>query len=155
MPTLSGVPPVSVSVLIDAPLDTVWEAVSDLASHSEWMTDAESVRFADEQRRGVGTTMQVATRVGPFRVTDWLAVTGWEERRLIEIAHVGSISGWGRFRLDPLAGGVRFTWTEQLRFPWWLGGPFVAYAAQLILTAIWKRNLTVFKETVEASLSAR
>src|SRR5690606_30526180 len=131
------VPPVSVSVLIAAPLDAVWEAASDLTSHPEWMADAESIRFADEQRRGVGTTMEVATRVGPFRVSDWLVVTAWEDRRLIEIVHVGSISGWGRFRLDPLAGGIRFTWTEQLHFPWWLGGPVVAYGAQLVLSLIW------------------
>lgn len=149
------VPPVSVSVLIAAPLDAVWEAASDLTSHPEWMADAESIRFADEQRRGVGTTMEVATRVGPFRVSDWLVVTAWEDRRLIEIVHVGSISGWGRFRLDPLAGGIRFTWTEQLHFPWWLGGPVVAYGAQLVLSLIWRRSLARFASRVEDSISVR
>jgi len=147
-------PPASVSVFVDAPLDAVWRAASDFASHGEWMGDVESIRFADEQRRGVGTTMQVATRVGPLRVSDWLVVTAWAERRLIEISHVGTVGGWGRFRLDPMAGGVRFTWTEQLEFPWWLGGPITSYVVQRVLGVIWRRSLDRFAQRVEESLSA-
>lgn len=148
-------PSVSVSVVIDAPLDLVWQEVADLGSHPEWMADADSIRFADEQRRGVGTTMQVATRLGPLRASDWLVVTAWEEKRLIEVAHVGTVGGWGRFRLDPLAGGVRFTWTEELRFPLWLVGPVTAFVAQWILAVVWRRNLALFADRVGKRLSGR
>ena len=61
-------------VLIDASPDVVWSHVSDLGSHSDWMSDAVRVEFETEQRSGEGTRMRVLTRVGPFRVTDMMTV---------------------------------------------------------------------------------
>ena len=45
---------------------------------------------------------------------------------------------------------TRFTWTERLRFPWWMGGPVGALAAKPILRAVWRRNLATLKQLVEA-----
>ena len=36
---------------------------------------------------------------------------------------------------------TRFTWTETLHFPWWLGGPFGAFVSKPILKRVWKGNL--------------
>ena len=40
----------------------------------------------------------------------------------------GLVTGTGRFTLEPLDDGrrTRFTWEEELTFPWWLGGPLGA-----------------------------
>jgi uncharacterized protein YndB with AHSA1/START domain len=46
------VPRIRVSTTIPAPPGAVWEAVSDLASHADWMADAESVHFTTRRRSG-------------------------------------------------------------------------------------------------------
>ena len=47
------------------------------------------------------------------------------------IEHRGVVTGRGRFTLAPApAARTRFTWTEALTFPWWMGGPVGALAAK-------------------------
>jgi hypothetical protein len=138
------VPRVRVSTTLPAPPSVVWADVSDLASHVEWMADAESLRFTTRRRAGVGTTMEVATRVGPFRLTDVLEVTEWRPGRVIGVRHVGIVRGTGRFTLrrrwlHPRS--TRFTWEERLVFPPWLGGPLGAAVAAPVLRWVWRRNL--------------
>lgn len=116
------------------------------------MADAESIGFRSREQSGVGAVMEVATRVGPLRTTDVIEVTGWIEGESIEVEHRGLVSGRGRFDLDAVAGGTRFTWTEHLTFPWWLGGPFTAFFATPILAWIWRRNLLRLRLRVERSL---
>lgn len=139
------------SVMVDAPLERVWEALADLASHTEWMADAEAIHFPSGQRSGRGTVMTVDTKLGPLRLTDRLEVIGWDEFRSIAVDHRGIVRGTGRFELAPMANGIRFTWREHLRFPWWLGGAPTALLARLILTRVWSGNLRRFKTMVEVS----
>lgn len=136
---------------IAAQLDRVWEAASDLATHDRWMADAESIVFRSEQRQGVGTVMEVRTVIGPFRTTDVMEVTEWDEFRSIGVRHTGLVTGEGRFELTPMAGATRFTWTEDLTFPVWLGGAVTAFLARPVLGWIWKRNLTGLKRELESS----
>ncbi len=55
--------------------------------------------------------------------------------------------------LEPLDGGrrSRFTWTEELTFPWWMGGPLGAAAARPVLGRIWSRNLVNLQSVVADS----
>lgn len=138
-------PNVVVSVTIPAPPDEVWDDIADIASHSEWMTDAESIRFLSTGRAGTGTRIEVATRVGPFRLRDVMEFTTWDPPHTMGIRHQGLVSGTGTFTLvgDDSPGGAqtRFLWEERLRFPWYLGGRLTAHAAVPVLGYIWKRNL--------------
>lgn len=134
---------------IAAPLARVWRAASDLATHDRWMADAESIVFRSDVRSGVGTVMEVRTVVGPFRTTDVMEVTEWEEGRAIGVRHSGMVTGQGRFELASMAGGTRFTWTEDLTFPLWLGGPVTALLARPVLGWIWRRNLNGLKRELE------
>ena len=138
---------------IDAPLSSVWRAASDLATHDRWMADAESIVFLSETRAGPGTVMQVRTVVGPFRTTDIMEVTEWDEGKAIGVRHEGLVTGIGRFTLAPMAGGTRFTWTEDLSFPLWLGGPVTAFVARPVLGLIWRRNLRGLKAQLESTAS--
>ena len=130
------------SVSIDAPRTVVWEAVADVRRHSDWMADAAEIRLTSVQATGVGTTFECETRVGPLRTIDRMAVTNWEEGRLMEVKHRGLITGVGRFRLeDQSNGGTTFIWEEDLSFPWWLGGRATAALASPLLALIWRQNL--------------
>ena len=96
---------ITVHVDIAAPLEQVWREAADLASHAEWMADAESIEFLTDKRSGVGTQMKVATVVGPLRTNDLMEVTEWREGHSIGVRHSGLVTGTGRFEL--VAGGGR------------------------------------------------
>jgi carbon monoxide dehydrogenase subunit G len=142
---------ISQSVVIDAPLDVVWREAADLPSHAEWMADAESVEILTNTELGPGTRMKVETVVGPLRTTDFMEITEWEEGRAIGVRHTGLVTGTGQFRLSAVAGGTRFTWTESLTFPWYLGGGATAQLAKPVLGWIWRRNLNGLKRRIEGS----
>ena len=137
------------SIVIAASVDEVWKEAADLPSHVEWMADAESIEFLTDTTSGEGTRMKVETVVGPLRTSDLMEVTDWVERQSIGVRHSGLVTGSGHFRLSPVAGGTRFTWTEELTFPWYLGGPVTAAFAKPVLGWIWRRNLTGLKARIE------
>ena len=140
---------IRVGITIDASPAAVWAAVERIDTHVNWMADAQSITFLTKQTSGVGTTFDCLTKVGPIRLVDRMVVTGWNPKRTIGIEHRGAVSGRGRFTLRRRRGRTRFTWTEQLAFPWWLGGPAGALAARPVLRAVWRRNLRRLKDLVE------
>jgi uncharacterized protein YndB with AHSA1/START domain len=149
-----GVPKkIRVSTTIDAPPRRVWAAIDDIATHVAWMADADAIRFREGPRRGVGTTFECDTRVGPLKLTDIMEITAWKPGRRMGVRHTGVVTGTGAFTLRrSRRGRTRFTWTESLRFPWWLGGPIGAVAGRVVLSWVWQRNLRNLKRFVEAGL---
>lgn len=142
---------IRVATTIDAPPKSVWASIRDIATHVGWMEDAVAIRFTSDARDGVGTTFECDTRVGPFRLTDLMEVTEWDERRRMGIRHVGLVTGTGRFTLRKARGNrTRFTWEERLRFPWWMGGPLGGTLGAPLLKRIWRRNLRNLKHQVES-----
>ena len=114
------------------------------------MKDAISMEFTTSQRTGIGTRMDVRTRVGPFRTTDVLEVVGWVAGERIDVAHHGLVKGKGSLTAANAGDATRVTWFEELVFPWWLGGRVAAVVAGPVLRAVWRGNL----ERLEASLSS-
>lgn len=141
---------VKVGVTIDAPPARVWDEVEHIERHVAWMADAEAIRFTSRARRGVGTTFDCETRVGPVRLTDRMEVTEWRAGRAMGVRHVGVVTGTGRFTLRRARRGrTRFTWEERLRYPWWLGGPVGGVVGDRVMATIWRRNLSALKRIVE------
>lgn len=144
---------IQVSIDINAPVSRVWEIVEPVERHIDWMADAVAIRFQTEQTRGVGTTFFCDTKVGPIKLVDVMTITAWEPERVMGVKHTGVVTGTGEFTLTPLSDSTtRFTWTESLVFPWWLGGPLGALVGgQIVMKAIWRRNLRKLKQLVEAA----
>lgn len=143
---------IRISTLIDAPPRQVWAYVRDIPSHVEWMADADAIRMTSRRRHGVGTTFECDTRIGPFRVTDRMEVTEWDEGHAIGVRHVGLVTGSGRFRLERRRRGrSEFTWEERLTFPPWLGGPLGGLVGAPIMRAVWRRNLRSLRARVEGT----
>jgi len=133
---------IRIGITIAAPPDDVWRAVEPVERHVDWMVDAESIRFTTGQTRGVGTTFDCETRVGPIELTDHMEVTEWVDGSVIGVAHTGVVSGSGRFTLvEAPDGRTVFSWEETLRFPWWLGGRLGEVPGAWVLRRIWTRNL--------------
>lgn len=142
---------ITVSILIAAPVARVWAEVEPVERHVDWMADAVAIRFKTDQRRGVGTEFFCDTKVGPIKLVDQMTITSWEPEKRMGVRHTGVVTGTGEFTLEAVdAGTTRFTWTETLVFPWWLGGPLGALVGgQVVMKAIWRRNLKALKRLVE------
>jgi len=146
----SGHRAIVVSTTIDRPVAEVWEHVRTVERHVDWMHDAVAIRFLTDRTEGVGTRFECDTRIGPFSTTDVMEITAWDPERRMGVRHVGMVEGTGEFTLHPLAGDrTEFRWSEDLRFPWYLGGPLGALVARPVLRAIWRRNLAALKIAVE------
>ncbi len=136
---------------IGAPVGEVWRGVEDIATHVEWMADAESITFVGEQRAGVGTEIECVTRVGPVSTLDRMCVTEWEPGAVMGIEHRGVVTGRGRFTLEPAGAGLtRFCWDEELHFPVWMGGGLGERLGRPALVRIWRGNLRRLRDLVEA-----
>ena len=144
---------IQVSIDINAPVSRVWEVVEPVERHIDWMADAVAIRFQTEQTRGVGTKFFCDTKVGPIKLVDVMTITAWEPNAVMGVTHTGVVTGTGEFTLTALTESTtRFTWTESLVFPWWLGGPIGAIVGgQIVMKAIWRRNLRELKKLVEAA----
>jgi len=143
-------PGIAVEIVIDAPASFVWSDVEDISSHTEWMKDAEAIRFLGEQRSGVGTRFECDTVVGPFKLTDVMEITEWSRPRAMGVRHDGLVGGNGTFTLEPSGSATIFSWVEALKFPWYLAGPLGAAVARPVLRAIWRGNLRRLKHRIES-----
>jgi uncharacterized protein YndB with AHSA1/START domain len=136
--------------VIERPPAAVWDRLADIADHVTWMADAAAIRFTTERRQGVGTAFECETRVGPLRTLDRMEVTEWSPGEAIGVRHRGVVTGAGRFTLRGSTDGRRteLVWDEDLRLPWYLGGPLAAALARPVLRRLWAGNLRRFSERV-------
>jgi polyketide cyclase/dehydrase/lipid transport protein len=135
---------------IAADVSKVWAEIDDVQSHGEWMRDAIEITPVSDQHEGVGAEFTCLTKIGPFRERDLLRVTEWEPGAVMGIEHLGVVKGWGRLTLVAQPSGTRFCWTEQLQFPWWMGGAVGERAAKPVLGRVWRGNLERLRARVEA-----
>ena len=99
----------------------LWDALADLESHREWMTDVRELRFLTEQRSGVGTRYEIT--VGLLRMRDHIEVITWDRPRELAITHrIGPARGEGRFLLAVDGAGTRLEWKARFEIPRWAGG---------------------------------
>ena len=140
----------TVSIEIDAPIERVWTETSDFASHHEWMGDALAIDFETDQRTGAGTVLLVETRFGPLRTLDRFTITEMIAPNLIRGVHDGHVSGSAEWSLAASSGFTTLTWREELRFPWFFGGPVGELFAKPIFLAMWRRNLRRLKARLES-----
>ncbi len=153
---------VTVSIDLDATAAEVWSIVEPVERHVDWMADAVSIRFQTDQTRGVGTEFLCDTKVGPIRLTDRMQITEWRpaidavdgvdgQTGRMGVRHSGIVTGTGVFTIEPIGDRTRFTWSENLDFPWYLGGRLgEIVGAKLVLGPIWRRNLAALRRIVDA-----
>lgn len=142
--------PIVVSEHVCRPVAGVWAELERIEDHVEWMVDATGIEFLGDARRGVGTRLQVDTKLGPLRTRDLFEFTAWDAPHLMSVEHRGFFTGSGTFRLSPEGDGTRIDWSEMIRFPWFFGGFVGATLARPILRRIWRGNLRRLKHRVES-----
>ena len=143
---------IRVAIDINASTQRVWDVVEPIERHIDWMADAVAIRFKTDQTRGTGTEFFCDTKVGPITLVDEMTITSWVPQKAMGVTHTGVVTGTGEFTLEALTPETtRFVWTEVLVFPWWLGGKLGALVGgQIVMKAIWRKNLRILKKLAEA-----
>ena len=141
---------IRVAIRIAAQPSEVWADLAEISRHVEWMRDAVALTFTSASSRGVGTTFDCLTQIGPIRLTDRMEITAWDEGRSIGVRHVGIGTGEGTIRLRRSGRRhTRVTWSERLAFPWYLGGPVGAWVAAPALTWVWRGSMRNLRRRFE------
>ena len=141
---------IKVSTIINKPLEVVWDEVKIMKNHVNWMQDAAKIDFLSVNESGIDTKMKVLTKVGPFSLNDIITVTKWEEMNSIGVVHEGIVTGEGAFYLSENDdNSTTFEWIEELKAPYYLGGPIAEFFGGFVLKFIWKKNLMNLKNLLE------
>ena len=109
---------VSVSVLVHAPVQAVWDATTDWERQSQWMLGT-TVRGTANGGRGVGGGIEAWTGIGPLGFLDTMVITAWEPPHRCLVEHTGkAIKGTGAFEVAENADGTStLTWLEDVELP--------------------------------------
>jgi uncharacterized membrane protein len=108
--------PIRTRVEIDAPIETAWARVADIASQPEWMTEMTAVRLITPGPVGVGTRAEADVRILGITVRDPVEIVELSPPHRFAIRHEGRFQGHGLITLDTLDGGrrTRVDWAETL-----------------------------------------
>ncbi len=137
-------------IAINKDIETVWEYISNIESHQNWMQDAKNVELISGVPNAVGAKYVCDTMVGPLRTKDTFELLAYKKPDYMEIYHFGAVSGSGYFRLKKLTQNcTEFIWEEELKFPLYMGGIAGKKIAMFLLHNIWRKNLRNLKEAIE------
>ena len=109
---------IAMSLVIKAPIENVWAALSDWESQGDWMLQT-TVEVTSQIREGVGTSISAFTGIGKLGVMDHMVVTSWQPPHICDVLHTGKIiKGTGRFELVVIdTETTRFDWSEEILAP--------------------------------------
>lgn len=142
-------------VLVRAPIERVWDALTDWESQNAWMLGTDVKVPAGAARAGVGARIEAFTGLVPRRgwvgFLDTMTVTSWEPPHRCDVIHTGHVvRGTGAFILHVVDDATtRFDWSEEIRLPLGLLGRIAWVVVGPLMLAGVKVSLRRFARYVE------
>jgi hypothetical protein len=142
-------PVMKMAIMIDAPIDEVWDVVSDIERQPLWMAEMKSIRLRSPGPVGVGTRGEADVRIFLVGAVDPVEVDIYDPPTRFGIRHVGTFTGEGRITLEQIdRSRTLVRWDEHL-VP-----PIFPHLGQLlqkpIMGAIFQADLERLREIVES-----
>ena len=141
--------PIRTMVVIDAPVDRVWNVLTDIEGQPRWMDDMKAVRILTRPPIGVGTRAEGDIRILGIGVVDPITITEFDPPRRFAVRHEGLFNGTGIVELEAGADGTTTIarWEETIMPPYLphLGGLVMAP----ILERIFQRDLANLRRLIE------
>jgi uncharacterized membrane protein len=110
---------VAANIRIQAPVDQVWEFVSEPEHVLSFMSGVTRWEVEGEQRTGLGARYRILFRVGAAEIGGLIETVEWDKPRELAWTSVRGIDQRGRWRLRELPGG----WTRaELRMAYGVAG---------------------------------
>jgi len=143
---------IELRTFIRAPRERVWGIITDLSGQHRWMEDVHRLEVVSEVRTGVGTLIDVTSKLFGLPVLhDVMEIVTWDEPRELEVVHGGGFTGSGRFSLEEALAGTIFIWEEVFNPPL---GPLGELAATIVvaphLRRVWARSMDNVRRLAEA-----
>jgi Polyketide cyclase / dehydrase and lipid transport len=150
---LRGGRTISVAIVgtLPGPPSVVWELITDWENLGDWMLEAREFEVLSQRHEGVGVLAEATVTIGGITTRDKVWVSAWEPERLLEIEHLGWVSGRGEFSITP-AGSDRshVRWVEELRPPLGALGAVGMSVFKPLMQRIFERDLRVLAGLVRA-----
>ena len=139
-------------IVLPVSIEEAWTVLMDWERQADWMLDADSVTVVSEHREGVGVRLAVRTRLfGVPAFTEPMEVTGWDPPRRLDIRHGSLVAGSGTWLLDPVEGGTRFTWREEIRLAVPVVGGVAATLYRPVMRVLMGRAMTGLRDYLIAT----
>lgn len=143
-------------VALPCTIEEAWATLTEWERQADWMLDADRVRVTSELREGVGVRLAVRTRIlGIPAFTEPMEVTTWDPPSTLAIRHGSWVVGAGTWTLDPIDGGTRFMWTEDVRFRLPVLGGAIAAVYRPLMGTLMRRAQLQLRRSVIARGPAR
>ena len=140
---------VETSVVVDRPVEELFEVVTDVETYSLWMPGCLGAKQTSEGPMGVGTTYTDGGQFLGRRVEETLVVTTHESNRKFGVKTTSvPMRGEGAYTFEPVEGGTKVTLVGEVE----LGG-FFKLAKPIVERAIKRQgegNLAGLKDLLEA-----
>ena len=143
--------PIRSMVVIDAPIERVWETLVDIEGQPRWMHDMKDVRIDGDGPVGVGTTGEATVRIFGVAVTDPVTITEFQPPNRFALTHDGTFKGGGVFDLEAGADGTTtiVRWDETIIPP--VLPHLGAMAGTPLLASIFQADLERLRDLVEGT----
>ncbi len=152
----AGADPAAISsmIVIDAPIERVWDVLADIEGQPRWMHEMKAVRLLTPGPVGVGTVGEAEVRIFGMSVTDPVTITEFKPPHRFGISHEGTFKGRGLITLESGADGT----TTIVRWDEVLIPPVLPHLGALVMSptlgGIFQADLVRFKELVETGSQA-
>lgn len=90
---------------IAAPIETVWDVVSDPEQALSFMSGVTRWEIEGEERTGLGARYRMLLRVGSAEVGGLIEIVEWDPPKELAWTSITGVDQRGRWRLRPVAGG--------------------------------------------------
>jgi hypothetical protein len=142
-------PVMKMAITIAAPIDDVWDIISDIERQPLWMAEMKAVRLTTPGPVGVGTRGVADVRIFLVGIVDPVEVDVYDPPTRFGIRHVGRYTGEGRITLEAIdRARTLVRWDERL-VP-----PIFPHLGQLlqkpVMGAIFQADLERLREIVES-----
>jgi len=140
------------SVDLPCSIEEAWTVLTRWERQADWMLDADEVIVRSPQRAGLGVRLDVRTRLLQIPAfVEPIEVIAWQPPRSLTIAHGGAVRGRGTWTLEPVAGGTRFIWTEEVALALPIIGTIAAAIYAPVLRTLMGRAQRALRALIIAS----
>lgn len=140
------------SIDIKAPPETVFQYISDIESHPEWVKWTKDAEATSVEKAGLGATSTMEMQVGPRKETVEAIVTEFKQDEFITWRHTRGMNMTDRLSVVPFGDGSKVAWSIDYVPPMGGMGKLIDFLfMERLFDQLAKDSLTLLKQRLESA----